>query len=63
MKVTDEVTTHKWLPEQPTDEMVNIAMTSLPLSMPEIQVKQIYSLLWKAAPEVEQNHVYGIGGN
>jgi hypothetical protein len=25
--------------------------------MPEIQVKQIYSLLWKAAPEVEQEPV------
>jgi hypothetical protein len=51
------MTTFKWLPEQPTDEMVDAAMSSLPLSMPEIQVKQIYSLLWKASPEVEQDPV------
>jgi hypothetical protein len=45
---------YKWLPEQPTDEMVNAIMDSWLLSMPENQLRQIYSLLWKAAPEVEQ---------
>jgi hypothetical protein len=60
------MTAYKWLPSEPTDEMVNIAMTSLPLSMPEVQVKQIYSLLWKAAPEVEQKpfgYAYQNGNN
>jgi hypothetical protein len=51
------MTAYKWLPSEPTDEMLDAAMSSLPLSMPEIQVKQIYSLLWKAAPEVEQDPV------
>jgi hypothetical protein len=51
------MTAYKWLPEQPTDEMVDTAMSSLPLSIPEVQVKQIYSLLWKAAPAVEQEPV------
>jgi hypothetical protein len=48
------MTQYKWLPSEPTDEMVNAAMSSLPLSMPEVQVKQIYSLLWKAASEIGQ---------
>jgi hypothetical protein len=51
------MTKFKWLPSEPTDEMVDAAMSSLPLSMAEIQVKQVYSLLWKAAPEVEQDPV------
>jgi hypothetical protein len=51
------MTKFKWLPSEPTDEMVDAAMSSLSLSMPEIQVKQIYSLLWKTAPEVEQEPV------
>jgi hypothetical protein len=51
------MTAYKWLPSEPTQEMVDTAMSSLPLSMPEIQVKQVYSLLWKASPEVEQEPV------
>ena len=45
---------YKWLPEQPTDEMVNAIMDSWLLSMPENQLRQIYSVLWRTAPEVEQ---------
>ena len=51
------MTAFKQLPSEPTAEMIDAAMTSLPLSMPEIQVKQIYSLLWNTALEVEQEPI------
>ena len=49
---------HKWLPSEPTAEMLNAAMSNLPLSMPEIQAKQIYSLLWNAAETNQEPNRY-----
>jgi len=52
------MTTHKWLPSQPTNEMVNAA-NSINLAGEWVRpsLGDIYKAMWKSAPEVEQEPV------
>ena len=51
--------THKWLPSEPTDEMVNAALTEF--NVPEGAFTEIFRRVlikaWQAAPEAEQEPV------
>jgi hypothetical protein len=48
------MTQYKWLPEQPTEEMM---LTETELSYSRWSKYDIYRSMWKSAPEVEQEPV------
>lgn len=59
------MTTHKWLPSEPTFEMVNAGVTAwLYQENPNkpINFVEIFKAMWEKAPEVEQEPaVYLVG--
>jgi hypothetical protein len=51
--------THKWLPSEPTQEMLDAERfaSSLAYESHEVQAVEVYQAMWQAAPEVEQEPV------
>jgi hypothetical protein len=46
---------HKWLPSEPTQEMLDAERfaSSLAYESHEVQAVEVYKAMWQAAPEVE----------
>jgi hypothetical protein len=55
----NEQTKHKWLPSEPTQEMLDAERfaSSLAYESHEVQAVKVYKAMWQAAPEIEQEPV------
>jgi hypothetical protein len=56
--------THKWLPEQPTQEMINEVNNVnffASIYIPDDALADLYKVMWQAAPSVSQKPVAILG--